>query len=266
MILEDFVMLGKTVPETTADGRLFVCTAGYSPELKQPIRIYPMARRSTPPRWSMSRVPLERNPKDSRPESWKIRGDRRPGHHEQVNGAIERVVERIAAPLQRDVIKAMTVTSLIEANERRMSLCVLFPDEIPSLRMERSDNAEMAPTPDMLGDTKELPVAARFRWHPRLLFVDQDGHRHDLQLRDWGCYELMRKHGDVSAFTMGEALNLNAAAPVLCGNLNNRRTAWLVISVFQGHQHARPDVFDRQPALFDFSTKEPQLQTRLPLT
>ncbi len=30
MILDDFVMLGTTVPEPNSDGRVFVCSAGYS--------------------------------------------------------------------------------------------------------------------------------------------------------------------------------------------------------------------------------------------
>jgi hypothetical protein len=30
MILDDFIMLGKTVPEAASDGRQFVCTAGFS--------------------------------------------------------------------------------------------------------------------------------------------------------------------------------------------------------------------------------------------
>jgi hypothetical protein len=266
MILDDFIMLGKTVPEVNSDGRQFVCTAGYSLELRQPIRIYPMARRGSPARWSISRIPLERNSKDSRPESWKIRGDRRPGYHDDINRVIEPVQDRTHISVQRDIVRAMAAPSLREANERRLSLCVIMPDDIPSLVMEPGEKAEMTPTPDMFGDVRDLPVSARFAWHPRLRFVDQGGHKHDLMLRDWGCYELMRKHDDISAFDMAEALNLSSAAPILCGNLNHRRNAWLVISVFHSNAHARPDVFDRQPMLFDLRTGAPPPQPSLPLS
>lgn len=251
MTLDDFVMLGKTVPEANSDGREFVCTAGYSLELGQPIRIYPMARFRCPARWSISQVPVERNPKDSRPESWKIKGDRSPGNHQWINGVIRPVQSKVSATVEREIVRALTVRSLHEANARRLSLCVLLPGDLPRLDLERGETAEMAPTPDMFGDTPTLPVAARFKWHPRLRFADQDGHRHDLMLRDWGCYEWMRKSGDDAATKLDDNLNLTTAPPLLCGNLNRFRNSWLVISIFAGTVHARPDVFDRQFSLFD---------------
>jgi len=249
MILDDFVMLGKTVPEANSDGRHFVCTAGYSLELKQAIRIYPMARQQCPKRWSVSRIPVERNMKDSRRESWKIRGDRRPGAHDFINGVIEPVMAAISPAMQKEIVKDLRASSLKAANDRRLSLCVVFPEDIPRLDLEQGDAVEMAPTPDMFGDTPALSVSTRFRWHPRLRF-DDGGGKHDLMLRDWGCYELMRKHGDEMALSLGEALNLTTAPPLLCGNLNRFRNSWLVISVFSGTIHARPEVFDGQGSLF----------------
>lgn len=249
MILDDFVMLGKTVPEANADGRQFVCTAGYSLELRRPIRIYPMARRASPPRWSVSRIPVERNPKDSRWESWQIRGDRSTDAHERINAVIGPVLPKVAGATQKDIVASLAVTSLKEANERRMSLCIILPTEVPQLRFEAGETAQMQPTPDMFGWSAAVPVKQRFAWHPRMMFADKGGD-HDLMLRDWGSYELLRKNGDHWRYRLDEALNLITAPPLLCGNLNNQRTAWLVISVLSGAVHARPDVADRQPSLF----------------
>jgi len=253
MILDRFVMLGKTVPESNSDGRQFVCTAGYDLELRQPIRIYPMARANCPVRWSLSQIPVERNPKDSRAESWKIRGDRSPAAHSFINGVIRPLSRAVSIAAQREIVETMTVRSLSEANDKRLSLCVLLPNDILGIELEPGEIAEMAPTPDMFGTIPQLPVAARFKWHPRLRFRDDRLHSHDLMLRDWGCYELMRKKGDAGAFQLADALNLSTAPPLLCGNLNRFRNSWLVISVFSGAAHARPDVFDRQPSLFDAS-------------
>ena len=47
MILEDFIMLGTTVPEPNSDGRIFVCSAGVSPELGKLV-----CRRSPGRHWS----------------------------------------------------------------------------------------------------------------------------------------------------------------------------------------------------------------------
>jgi hypothetical protein len=252
MIIDDFVMLGKTVPETVSDGRQFVCTAGFSFELKQAIRVYPMARIACPRRWSVSRLPLERNPKDSRHESWKIRGDRRPGLHDQINSVITPIEKTISAEKQREIVSALAVPSLKQANEERRSLCILLPAEVPCLRFESGETAEMAPTPDLFGNIPDLPVKERFKWHPRIEFTDEKGDKHDLMLRDWGCYELMRKRGDpYGVHWLEEALNLLTAPPLLCGNLNRFRNSWLVISVLQGAVHARPMVCERQSSLFD---------------
>jgi hypothetical protein len=257
VIIDDFVMLGKTVPEVSADGRQFVCTAGYSLEMRQPVRIYPMARRGSPPRWSVSRIPVERNPKDSRAESWKIRGDRASAAHDRINEVIVPVLARADPATQRKIVAALTVSSLREANERRLSLCVVLPTEVPRLRFEAGRTAEMQPTPDMFGAPSALPVRERFAWHPRLCFSDKGG-AHDLMLREWGCYELLRKHGDAWRYQLDTALHLDRAPPLLCGNLSNQRTAWLVIAVLSGAVHARPDIGARQPSLFAPPEARPQ--------
>lgn len=249
MTLDDFVMLGKTVPETNSDGRQFVCTAGYGLELRQAVRVYPMARIGSPSRWSMSRVPLERNHKDSRRESWKIKGNRDPGAHDRINEVITRVQDRVTPDTQRRIVEDMTVASLNEANKQRLSLCVIMPTAVPAVTLEQGDAVEMAPTPDLFGSARELPVSMRFRWHPRLRFADEGGN-HDLMLRDWGCYELMRKHGDEAALSLGDALKLAAMPPLLCGNLNRHRNSWLVISVLGASLRQQSGADAQQASLF----------------
>jgi hypothetical protein len=250
VIVEDFVMLGKTVPECSSDGRMFVCSAGVSLELRQLIRIYPLARQQCPKRWSVARAPLERNPKDSRGESWKIRGDRSPGSHARINQAIELLARSVSADEKKRIVELGTVRSIREANERRLSLAFVFPRSLPRLRFEAGDTAEMAPTPDMFGRVPDAPVSQRFGWHPRLEFDDADGD-HNLMLRDWGCYEFLRKQGDGRRFELEDALSLEGAPPLFVGNLNRFRASWLIISVLSGACFARPEIADRQPSLFE---------------
>lgn len=252
MIAEHFVMLGKTVPETTSDGRLTVCTAGYDLEMRKPIRVYPLARHECPKRWSVSRLPLERNPKDSREESWKIRGDRSPDRHSEINSVIEPIERRVGDAQQREILSALAVSSISEANAKRKSLCVIYPKSVPVLYFSKREPTalpSMEPTPDLFGKSKDLPVMQRFPWHPRIKFEDDDG-EHNLMLREWGCYELMRKYGRMANTMMGEALNLSTAPPLLCGNFAAHRTSWLVISIFHGSVHARPHVIEDQMSLF----------------
>jgi hypothetical protein len=235
MILEDWVMLGKSVPESTRDGRIFVCAAGWSVELRQFVRIYPMGRYNAPPRWGVCRVPLERNPEDSRWESFKLRGDRSPEGHPWINRVIQ-VTGTLPKAEAKRLAKGAEAVTLADLNERRRSLAVVRAIEPPVLKFEENPDVAMAPvpTPDMMAAGPAGPARERFRFHPRLRFSDARG-KHDLALREWGCYELMRKRGDDDATAkMAMALRLDRNPPLLVGNHLNHRTAWLVIAVLTG--------------------------------
>lgn len=231
MILEDFVMLGKTVPEPNSDGRVFVCSAGYSAELRSLIRIYPLARYDAPARWQKCRVNLERNPRDSRPESWKLAGDRRPGQHDRINQAFT-PYERLTGWERRELLddSALWVDSIAEANAKRMSLALIQPKRVPTLSYDINRASPDSPQMRLFDDgLHPAEGAKRFPYMPRIEFDDNSGH-HRLMLRDWGCYELMRKHPNLT-MQLDDALALGEDSVLLIGNLNSHRTAWLCISV-----------------------------------
>lgn len=232
MICEDFLMLGKTVPEPNSDGRVFVCSAGYSAEMRQLLRIYPLARRGAPQRWSLSAVPLERNPKDSRPESWKLAGDRHGDAHERINQCfgVQRVIRSGWEKKEALDDDRIWVSSIKEANERRMSLALLQPKSCPTLQFDQNSNSPDSPQLRLFDEgLPKAEGAKRFPFIPRMVFDDSRG-EHCLMLRDWGCYELMRKH-PARTFEMDQALSLDADSVLLIGNMNQHRTSWLVISV-----------------------------------
>lgn len=244
MICDDFVMLGTTVPEPTRKGdRVFVCSAGVSAQRGELMRVYPLARRGIPHRWHTYRVPLERNPDDHRPESWRITADRSPGHHERINEAFVPTGQVVPDRRRADLLAPFRVGSIHEANARRLSLAVIHP-EWTDLSFEA--NAASPDSPQLaLFDTGQEPPkgARRFPFIPRLRFEDDCG-EHNLMLRDWGCYELMRKH-EHAYFRqhMASALHLRPSSCLLVGNMNHRRNAWLIISVLNGIQ-ADPTLFD----------------------
>lgn len=246
MILEDFVMLGTTVPEPNSDGRVFVCSAGISPELGKLVRIYPLARRNVPHRWYGYRVPLERNPKDSRPESFKIAGDRSPGAHEDINNEFTQVHGPLPHSKRGALLRRYTVGSIKQANEQRLSLAIIHPDAI-DLHFEHNPNSPDSPQMALFDVPGEKPSGARrFPWMPRLRFKDELGWNNPM-LRDWGTFELQRKHGgDYFRQNLAGALHLDENSSLLVGNLNNQRTAWLVISVLNGIREA-PTLFDALP-------------------
>jgi len=69
--MDDLVVLGNAVPDEISDHRKTVCTAGYSPKHGL-IRVYPVPPGTSMKRWHVVEISLERNPQDTRVESWKI--------------------------------------------------------------------------------------------------------------------------------------------------------------------------------------------------
>lgn len=72
---EDLIVLGGAVPDEISDHRKTACTVAFSREHGM-IRIYPAPVDAPTKRWDIVSIPLERNPKDNRKESWKIQGSK----------------------------------------------------------------------------------------------------------------------------------------------------------------------------------------------
>lgn len=244
MIVEDFVMLGTTVPEPSSDGRVMVCSAGFSYELRAMLRVYPLARAGVPRRWGKFRVPLERNPKDSRAESWKIAGDRSVEVHSGINERFESVGS--CSDSERDwMLGRFGVESIQKANERRLSLAIIQQDSAPRLEFDESRDSPDSPQLRLFDGPVEVSGAKRFPYIPRLSFEDQDG-AHRLMLRDWGVYEFMRKNPHQEYDKLAGALRLSENRPLLVGNMSNQRMAWLVISVLKHGVSAMQSRLDLQ--------------------
>lgn len=230
LTFEGFTMLGTTVPEPAKSdaNRLYVCSAGYQPDLGL-VRIYPLGRVGAPKRWSVSSVTVERNPKDSRRESWKLAGDR---SHENVNSQFRRIGEWSRSDRERllELCSSRKVpTSITEANERRLSLALVEPDHL-DFEIEHNADSPDSPQLRLFSDGLPEPLGAkRFPQIPRLVFTSE-GTRHRLMLRDWGAYEYMRKNPN-RVSELPSALHLGPRSALLVGNLNHQRNAWVVISV-----------------------------------
>lgn len=244
MVCEDFVMLGKTVPEPCSDGRIFVCSAGVSKELDSLVRIYPLARRGAPGRWQRCRVQLERNRQDSRQESWKVAGDRSLEAHEAINQQFALCGE-VPRNERATLLSRHVFPSIAAANERRASLAVIHPLGEPQFTLDHNPESPESPQLRLLDmGPSQVKGSKRFPYIPRLRFADEAG-EHNLMLRDWGAYEFMRKHGTDG---LKGALHLSEASSLFVGNLNNQRTAWCVISVLNGVRE-HPHLFDRRVAV-----------------
>lgn len=222
MIIEDFIMLGRTVPEASKKHGMVVCSAGYSRELRQFLRVYPLNPLERLPRWSQCRLSLRRNSEDSRQESWRLQE--------------EQPVAVMGKAIKSDEFAAlakMASPSISFLNEQRASLGIIKPIAIRG----RFDG--MQPQEERIPDLFGADLGMKKR--PRLLFRDADGD-HDIQLRDWGSYEFLRKQPESKHYQIWSALNLDNDQYehlLFIGNHNQHRNNWLVIGVISEKTRAQ---------------------------
>ena len=222
MILDDFIMLGRTKPTKSKKYGLTVCSAGYSKELRQFVRIYPLPQNSRLKRWSVCRGPVMRSKHDSRIESWRLSNEMTSSERGvDVIDVADRVIEF-------DYLESKA-TSIAELNENRLSLGIVRPDSFEPHYMDMKPTRERQINLDL----GEALVDDRYR--PKVQFsCDGD---HDLQILDWGCHEFIRNRintGRNNAEDLWSALNLNNDGYehlFFVGNQNSHRSSWLIISV-----------------------------------
>ena len=228
MIVDDFVMLGRTEPVESKRHGFTVCSAGYSMERRELMRIYPLPWPNNLKAWSLLRVPLRRPKQDNRVESWRIDAG------ETADDALAAVDVRGIAPCSRqfDHLQTFAVPSIRYANQRKpfpMSLAIIDPVHLEwgYARRRDLDPAEQYTLWDRREPAGPLHESDLI---PTIRFTDDDG-EHRLQLKEWGSHEYLRKNRDKS-HGLWDALHLtdkNYRHLLLVGNQNNRRTSWLVI-------------------------------------
>jgi hypothetical protein len=215
MIIEDAILLGKTHPETDRQGRQTVCSIFFSPELRQFLRVYPLAMKNLPPDFSVCEIKLERNSKDTRHESWKIHGPRGVDVHENINSRI--TVKSIVN--DRDSILKMLprVNSIAEANEKRLSIAVVEPRDTVKFALEKNKNI------------KDGTSSKSYPWIPRLHFKTGSTN-HKLQFLNQEAFKNMSKksHGSVDHILE----KISGTPKLLVGNMFAYKNNWLVVSVF----------------------------------
>ena len=130
MRCDDFICLGRTVPEESKKYGAKVCMAGLSQEIGGLMRVYPL-QWSNPIRVRNQCVmELERNHLDNRKESWKLKGS---------NDGIISVLEKPAFKDPWPVLKPYLAPSIVCLNDQRLSLGVLKLMNPRGYFRERSD-------------------------------------------------------------------------------------------------------------------------------
>src|SRR2546425_384312 len=126
MRIDDFIVLGRTVPEASKHYGKRVCMAGYSPELGTVARIYPLTIDNPLRARHQATLEVERNPQDARRESYKLRD------------AVQAIRTVSSAPVWStamvcDLAVKQQYPSIQAMNAQRVSLGFIAIDGLPTL-------------------------------------------------------------------------------------------------------------------------------------
>ena len=126
MIIDDLIILGRACPEPLKDGRVTVCLGGYSYKHGF-VRIYPTRTNMPWKRWDIVRVDVEKDPRDTRDESWKIAGSK--NDWDGLPDKVE-VIGRFDKKYWRDFVANLADDCVQDINASRRSLGIVKPSVI----------------------------------------------------------------------------------------------------------------------------------------
>lgn len=239
MHLDDFLVLGRTVPEESKKYGKRVCMAGYSQENNQLLRVYPLmvpvGEHADANGFAARHVygmDLRRNQHDNRSESWRLADEKRPTTtpwDKAVEIPTQKVVEWLSKRVTRS-IKAL--------NDCKLSLGVLRlePDEWEGYSVPRNAPHQSAEHRSLFEDLEDQEGidANAIKFAPYIRFTDPDG-EHNLQVREWGAYRLLvqPQYADSpESLWSANAYRQDRGKLIVVGNMCNHRTNWLVIKTF----------------------------------
>jgi len=233
VIINDLIVLGRACPSVTSDGRKTVCLGGYSLVFGF-VRIYPVRPDSIIKRWDVISVDVERNPQDSREESWKI-VDSKLGWDE-INNHI-RIVGQWPKNHRGPLCEEIKTSCVHDLNANKTSLGIIRPD---TLRGHFGINAKYDGLFQMmlpeLEDHKGTMTKHDHPYFPKLKYTCGDTcNGHDQSLLEWGAYMWCQKHPD-KLDRLWSNLRLYDESYLhylFVGNLAHQRTSYVVISVLR---------------------------------
>lgn len=232
LIIDDMVILGRAVPEQIKNGRVTVCTAGYSKKLGF-VRIFPTKTIMPLKRWNIVKVPVERDLRDSRLESWKIQGSKR--EWDRLSEKIQ-VIGKLHPRYRLNLVANLVDNCVKDLNEVKRSLGMVKPN-IEKCYFCPEENFDPTLQETLFG-TPLASTKKQYREYPKIEY--RCSHcktktHHDQTVLEWGFYEWMRKNPENHEQVWENAL-INSPKHdcfFLVGNMRDRRTAFLIISILR---------------------------------
>jgi len=235
--MDDLIVIGEAVPDELKDKRKVLCSACYSDEHGL-VRIYPIPPNAHMRRWDRVSIPLERNPQDTRGESWKVQGSKR--EWDVLSEKIHRhgkLPQPGRISLLHKLYRDFGVDCIQNLNDNMLSLGIIKPDVLNAWMEERGERYDPTVQITLDSPTRFFTIH-NYKLQPRVKYRCSDcrsQNPHNQQILEWGAYEWMRKHPDNPEQAIP---NLRLTDPqydkyFLVGNMSKYRNAFVVISVFR---------------------------------
>lgn len=231
-VIDDLVILGRAVPERIRNGRITVCTAGYSEELGF-VRIYPTRTSSPLQRWNIVEVPVERNPQDTRDESWKIQGSRSEWSRLDIK---IKVVGTLPRNRGLNLIANLTEECVGDLNTVKRSLGIIKPT-IEECYFCPEDEFDPLIQTTLFGPP-QAQTKQQFREIPKIKYRCpncKNVNPHDQTVLEWGFYEWFRKNPEniEQVWENAQLVSDKHLVYFFVGNTLKYKNAFLIISVIR---------------------------------
>ncbi len=219
MILEEVVVLTRTVPEESKKYGRRVCLAAYCRDLGHLIRVYPTTIDAPVKTGSVCRLRVTKNTDDNRCESFRL--------SDAIDGLLSVGDQMPAVEVRRMLASRYpTSDSISELNARRASLGVVHSQCEGSLRSRKSGSV-IDPSQALFWDDL-FCFDDRQQVAPYVTFG-----KHTLQLREWGCHEWLRKNPDQDrAAMLWNILKFGRDQMLVIGNMMHKRNVWMVLKTY----------------------------------
>jgi len=235
---EDLVVLGNAVPDEISDNRITVCTVAFSKEHGL-IRIYPVPPKSPMNnRWNIVSLPLERNKKDSRDESWKIQGSKTEWETLADKITLKGKLNRKQWVELIGYLKEHHSYGCIEdINDKKLSLGIIVP-KIIGKKLEERKEVDTAYQTTLINDNLFMTVN-NYAVRPVISYscpkCRTKKQQHNQGVLEWGIYESLRRE-QIHKDQVWHNLHLDDSGydkTFLVGNMNLHRSKFLIISIFR---------------------------------
>jgi len=187
-------------------------------------------------RWQTCTIKVERNPQDTRAESWKLVGSKQ-WELLEVDG----IGSKVPSEQRLAIIDACAASCPQDLNDERKSLAVIKAPDI--INCTFAVNPTKPPRQNHL-----IPYAleafastkADYPFVPKLSYRCIHGHEHDATVIEWGAYEWMRKNpANIDGYW--ENIRIQDGTWVkhlLIGNQCNARNSWIIVGILTLRQEA----------------------------